>query len=107
MIIWRCGGAGPGALVRRIVESSMSGLLYLAQVITFVLLAWNAYRAERPGAPKDGGLFGLAPDDEADESAAPAATPAWRRSLPSDVPGQPRPPTGQRGPLSVRRYGPR
>jgi hypothetical protein len=87
----------------------MSALLYLGAVSIFVLLAFWAYRAERPGAPKDGGgWFSLADAGEAEERAAPAglrthhrgqvgerasphgarpeAGPAWRRSPSSKGP---------------------
>jgi hypothetical protein len=77
----------------------MSGLLYLGAIIAFVLLAVWAYRAERPGAPEDGGLFGWRESGESEDPAAPTspethdagerasplstrpAPPAWRRRL--------------------------
>jgi hypothetical protein len=65
----------------------MSGLIFLADVIAFVVVVSWACAAEAPGRGGGGGLLGIKLDGEAGEKPAAAPAPRWSRAPQAGVRG--------------------
>lgn len=59
----------------------MSGLLFLFDVIAFVIVAAWAYSNDGPGKSGEKGLLGLRSDDPAAAGGSVRGGPRWRRDL--------------------------